>query len=501
MKPDSTKDLRDHVPDLIPYLMPEEVVTSVEEHTISYPKEKLDPVTALCHLAKVSKPEDIGTNGPPTASVSIGTNLEDEVFRKYEVVFGRDSLYMSDHVLNAFPHLAKVTLLHLASYQGVEKNIHQEEEFGRIPHEIRDPTDPIAKKLTQQLGWQWPYYATIDATLLFIRVMYRYITEIPNGEQILEEKYTGRDGKEHTLFDALENAVTWMLSRMDQNPQGFIETYAAFSGSHIIQSLQDSHTGSSIFDETGKYANPKKGIAPIEVQGQAYDALIFAADIFEKSGKDKYSRYSPEKLRTRAEKVRKNIYALWQEDENGAYFPVGTERDEHNRIRVLKVRKGISGFLLNTEIFNTKINKDGDVNEIRDVLPEFVKTLLSNELLAPGGIRGLSTDHPRFLPTSYHNGTTWPVITYEVACGLRKQGFIKDAENLENRILKIVEVTNMYPEFVRSDADLPIKIPNRNVEGRILSIDESRSLERPPQLYQGWSVTAVVAILHSRKKV
>jgi glycogen debranching enzyme len=476
------RDLRGLVPDLKSYLAPDEKIIEVKKHAIKLPPKVTDYHRVLSHLGNVKNVEDLGSKGPLMASIALQGNKSIQALRKYEVVFGRDSLYMADHLLLEFPELSKVTLLYLASFQGTETNQYREEEFGRIPHEIRFDTDPIAKNLTKELGWQWPYYATIDATILFIRLLYRYVTEIPDGKDILHEKYKNRKGKEQTLQDALSNAVVWLLARMDANPQGFIESKAAFPGSHIVQSLQDSHTGSSIFDEKGELANPKQGIIPIEVQGQAYDALLNAAVLMDNTY-----------LVRRAKKLKEEIFKLWLKEGNGGYFPVGADRDSGGTIRILRVKKGIAGFLLNTELFNFKSKKE------RTMVENFIEVLFSKELLAPGGIRGLATNAPRFVPTTYHNGTTWPVITFEIARGLRRQGYHALAKNLEERIMKIVSVTHLYPEYVRSDAQKPIRICTRTVLAFNTTTEEERKLEVPPQLFQGWTVSAVANILFRRQ--
>ncbi|MCC2630298.1 MAG: amylo-alpha,6-glucosidase, partial [Candidatus Paceibacter sp.] len=428
------QDLRSQIPDLIPFLEPDEKIVSVEDQGIVFPDQLMDAHEALAHLSKVERVEDIGKAGPPMASIALGKNTEVKMLRMYEAVFGRDSLYMSDHLLTLFPELARVTLVYLASMQGLEFRQYAEEEPGRIAHEIRPPEDPIGQELTKEKGWLWPYYGSIDSTLLFIRVLYRYSSEIEHGEKILEQTFQGRDGKTRTMFEALDMAVRWVETRMDTNPQGFIESKPEFPMSLVIQSLQDSNKSDSLFERNGRFANDKQGIIATEVQGQAYDALVFASRLLKRDD-----------LKIRAEKLKSEIMKFWIEDDHGSYFASGADRDDAGNIRLMNTHKPIAAFILNTELFAEKNP------ELEQKLDAWVKTLFSPAVLAAGGLRSLPSNEPYYTPVSYHNGSVWPVITYEVARGLRKQGYENEAKDLEDRILRIVHETKLYPEYVRGD--------------------------------------------------
>ncbi|MBX4198295.1 hypothetical protein KW782_03105 [Candidatus Parcubacteria bacterium] len=479
-------DLRDLVPEHIPYLLPDERVISVKEEKITFPKKAVSYREALCLLCNVKNIKDLGKKGPPMASIAPRAYFKVASLRLYEAVFGRDSLYMSDHLLDEFPEVARTTLLHLARYQGVKKNKFSEEELGRIPHEIRDPkTDTIAQLITKEKGWEWPYYGSIDSTLLFIRVLYRYVIETKAGIDFLQEKYIDKNGQEKIMYDALTRAVKWILTRMDTNKEGFIETKKAFKGSLAIQSQQDADTTHPLFHKDGTLGNPKQGIVVTEVQGQAYDALMYAAELLDS-----------EDLRKKALKLKKQIMKLWVQEKGRSYFAPGADRDDKGRLRVLKIKKAIPGFLLNTELFST--NNAQEKQKIRKMLKDWVKVLMSKELLAAGGLRGLASDEKLFTPYEYHNGATWPLITTEVARGLRKQGFKKEAEDLENRVLKVIKETGLYPEYVRGDTNKNISLNNKVIYTKSKKFGIKRR-EQPPQLYQGWTVSAVANILYNRK--
>src|SRR5437868_4094803 len=76
-------------------------------------------------------------------------------------------------------------------------------------------TDTLTNVITKETCWFWPYYGSIDSTLLFIRLLYRYITETEEGITFLHTPYKDKDGKERIMFDALVRATTWVLKRID----------------------------------------------------------------------------------------------------------------------------------------------------------------------------------------------------------------------------------------------------------------------------------------------
>ena len=79
--------------------------------------------------------------------------------------FGRDSLRVAVDLIYKYPTLTKTTLVKLAELQGVEFIERREEEVGKIIHEYRDPIkDSVARELTEQRGWDWPYFGSVDST-------------------------------------------------------------------------------------------------------------------------------------------------------------------------------------------------------------------------------------------------------------------------------------------------------------------------------------------------
>src|SRR5690606_30664910 len=97
----------------------------------------------------------------------------------------------------------------------------------------------------------------------------------------------------------------------------------------------------------GTLANHTSGIASIEVQTTAYDALLDAALLYEDYLNTPDIAYT---LREQAEELRSTILNEFWTDEKGGYFVLGTDRDELGNLRQLKVRTSNMGHTLNSRL-------------------------------------------------------------------------------------------------------------------------------------------------------
>jgi glycogen debranching enzyme len=186
---------------------------------------------------------------------------------------------------------------------------------------------------------------------------------------------------------------------------------------------------------------------------------------------------------------------LWIKDEREGYFAAGCDRDEFGRIRAMKIRKAIPFFLLNSELFSQKNDR------MKKIIEQCAQAIFSPDFLALGGVRSLAASEPRFMPGAYHNGNSWPMQTFQISKGLRKQGFEDLAQDLENRIVKAVEYLKIYPEFVNGGFDSEIKISNRMVDTYDPNDKRKNRREQPPQQIQLWTLSAYGAIKYQRSKL
>lgn len=461
------------------------VITHDERVAVDVPSS----LSQMLRLTRASNPEDIGKYGPSVAALALeATALATETeetpahLRLYEVNFGRDSLRVAIDLISSYPELARATTLRLAELQGLEDNLEREEEMGRILHEARDIDDPIAKDLTEHLGWGWPYYGSVDATPEFIRTLTAYCQKSEENRAFLSQEYTDRHGNKQTISHALELALAWITRRLSSNPEGLLEYKAAIPKGIENQVWKDSWDAYHHAD--GTIANHDKGIASIEVQVTAYDALIDAAELFE-DALDQAQR--AKELRAQAHRLKQTILSLFWTEDKGGYFVLGTDRDDAGNLRQLKIRTSNMGHVLNSRLLK------GDHPEITRMREAVVRHILSPEMLNVSGIRTLASDEYRFRPGAYHNGSVWLWDTHHIAKGLRRLGYSEEADELDRRLLNVVDTTRMFPEYVRGDdSDIP-----RINQQTIIVWDETsqreNKVEQPPQEVQAWSVAVILA--------
>lgn len=452
-------------------------------------------------LTRSPEPSIIGANGPSVASLAFEVSAKTSVasdesplnaptelsapehLRLYEVVFGRDSLRVAIDLISSYPELARTTVLRLAELQGIAHNIARDEEPGKIVHEARDADDPLAVDLTERLGWNWPYYGSVDATPEFIRTLTAYCRLSEENNAFLSETYVDRRGVERSIGYALDMAVEWISRKLASNPEGLLEYKATLPTGIENQVWKDSWDAYHHAD--GTLANHDKGIASIEVQTTTYDALLDAALLYE-NALDNSAKAAL--LRARANTLKATILSTFWTEDKGGYFVLGTDRDNDNNLRQLKIRTSNMGHVLNSRILESD---EPNIIRMREAI---VRQITSPELLTQNGIRTLAGDEVRFRPGAYHNGSIWLWDTHHIAKGLRRQGYGDIADEIDRRLLNVVAVTKIFPEYVRGEATTTPRI-NTNT---VILWDEinqrENKIEQPPQEVQAWTVAVILAI-------
>lgn len=472
--------------DLLPYIFPGERVTNIEYIKTTVTQHSPSSLTELYRLARVEVSKRLKTWNPPLASLALESNISSSNdAHRYEALFGRDSLRVAMDLLTFYPQLARKTLTTLAELQGTTFYLSKEEEPGRIPHEIRKADDPIALQLSHDAGWGWPYYGSVDATPEFIRVIAAYCHQTEEGFAFLASTYTNKDGEKRQIAGALIGAVEWVKARMDKNPEGLLEFKTPLSGGILNQAWKDSWD--SYFHSDGTIANHQAGIASVEVQRVAYDALLDAAALYDDVLK---MNEQANELRQRAYRLKEAILELfWTTDKSG-YFVIGTDRDDSGNLRQLKIRTSNMGHLLHSRLL------EGNDPKLVAMRQAIVKQLFSPEMLGIGGIRTLANDEIRFRPGAYHDGSIWLWDTYFIVQGLRRHNFHQLANELTERLLKVIHQTKMFPEFVRGDSANQPLLNKRIVDVWDEVNQRSNRIEQPPQEVQAWSVAAIIAVHH-----
>jgi glycogen debranching enzyme len=441
-------------------LFPGETIVSYEKLDLKTPATMPNAVSELCKLTGVSKEEEIGSNGPSIASRASEVNSGEDHLRLFEVVFGRDSLIVSLIVADLYPLLLESTVLFLASYVGTGFNLYCEEEPGRIPHEIRDPeTDPVARKLTQTSGWQWPYYGSIDATALFLIAAGRVIKNKPHllNQSILSEL----DGKSRTLKEIIQMSRDWIISHIDE--EGFFWWKHSFPGAHKVQVWKDSFDSYSYSD--GEIADHDNKLASIETQMLAYKALVASEGLLFDEVNDVI-----ELIRVATEK-------LWLPEKG--FYGSGAEK-KSSGWKVFDIKTSNAGWLLGCDLIPQE-RVDG-----------MVKLFSSPEFQNDSGIRTLSAKEYRYRPTAYHNGNVWLFDSYIISSGFRLRGYLEEAKTIERKIEACTEKFHRLPEYVSGDEEAIIA--DNIIDLFDANLNQDNRVAQPPQEIQAWSVASLVAI-------
>lgn len=494
-------------PDSDPYrsyrLQPDETLLKVEEVKIILPERHISVIDAVTTLTNVKYLKDVGRFG--ASANAAATRPEDRGnpdLDKFNHGFPRDRHVMSGFVFEYHPHLTKATVITSLEKMGIINNYDtpignlDEQEVGKVPHELLDADHPTAIKLTKRKKWGWPYYGAIDTTGKNIIAINRLVGHEDFGLDFLSKKYVGRDQQKHTVLHGLEQNVSWLTGRMDRNPEGLVECLDKNPLHHANQTWADSPE--SFHHADGSWAEYHTelnlGVASVEVQAETYDALKGAANVYEKLGRfDEATQLHKRAYRLRAIVLDK----FWVQDENhfGGYFARGTDRDANGRLRPLAIRSSDMGHLLHSGILDDTDDPilNEEVNYKRGAV---IQNLFSEEMLCPSGIRTLSTDSVRYSDSRYHNGTSWPWASYFIAQGLDRHSYHNQADVLKQLIWDNYNLTMMLGEYASGSSDPTQRIVTQKVKVRneTLQNEKKYHISRPAQIIQGWTAMAIYMI-------
>ncbi|MBC7463691.1 MAG: hypothetical protein H7227_05480 [Actinobacteria bacterium] len=405
----------------------------------------------------------------PFAAVPLSHHVDMAEQNLYRCLFGRDSLLIADLLSKRRPELRLNVLSSLASVQGVNIDLLSEEEPGRIAHEVRSADDLRAIELVASASWKFPYYGSVDATLIWLRILRDVAVETPTN---LDIEIVGVP-----LWQRAAQATSWVLKRLE-TPSGIIESHRSNPNGISNQVWKDS--GDSYMHADGTLARGDS-TASIETVGETYDALIAASQI---QGLRPSALWpaSVEELKERATQVQQRLIELmWLGDR----FALGTERDEQGIQRPFDSQASNQGRLLDSQILVG--------NEFEQYRRAIADAVTGPELLGETGLRTLSANHVSYRPGGYHTGSAWPMDGVFVARGLARQGYGREARMLADKVKSAIENFGGYPEFFRGDwpENGLISTSVVDIVGEIGDIQNRRNrICQPPQIIQGWSVGA-----------
>ena len=306
----------------------------------------------------------------------------------FMTLFGRDSLITAWMALLVDPELALGVLQTLARFQGETVDPRNDEEPGRILHEMR-----FGDAASLSLGGGRVYYGTADATPLFVMLL---------GE--LRRWGLATEAVEQ-LQPHAERAMAWIDEYGDRDGDGYVEYQRANDRGLYNQGWKDSWDGV-------RFANGEIARTPValcEVQAYVYGAYLARAHFAAERG----DAAKAERFRTKAADLKRAFNRdFWLEDKG--WFAVGLDADK----RPIDSLASNMGHCLWTGIVDA------------DKAPLVAERLLSPEMFSGWGIRTLATSMRGYNPISYHCGSVWPHDNAIIAAGLMRYGFAEEAQRV-----------------------------------------------------------------------
>jgi glycogen debranching enzyme len=249
----------------------------------------------------------------------------------------------------------------------------------------------------------FPYYGAVDATPLFVAVAAEYL-EATGDAQLIED-----------IWPNIERAIQWQVSYGDLDGDGFIEYRRKTPFGVRNQNWKDSLP----------YLHMKLPVAVVEVQGYAYDAFRKAARMAGRLGKD------PRDWDERAETLKERFNErFWMED--AGFYAMALDGDKR---QVTEIASN-AGHLLFT----------GIVAEDRE--KRVVERLFQDDMFTPYGFRCHAASGRHYDHTIPHLGQIWPHENWIIKDGLERRGYVGEARQVEDAILRVYQELGSVPEFV-----------------------------------------------------
>lgn len=358
----------------------------------------------------------------------LATAMHDDIYVSagvpwYVALFGRDSCISAYQTLAYQPALAKTTLQALARYQGTEYNDFQDEEPGKILHELR-----VGEKANLHEIPMIPYYGSVDSTPWFLMLTCAYV------------RWTGDLELFRQLEDNVRAALGWIDANLKSGLTGFL-TYGSRSSSGLTnQGWKDS--GNSIVNSNGSLAEPP--IALVEVQGYVYHAWRELAHLFRLTNE----HHEADKLERKAADLKRRwneTYWMPRRD----FYALAIERD-HGLADVIASNPG--------QAFFTRMIDDEKARPVAE-------RLVADDMFSGWGVRTLSANEKAYNPLDYQVGSVWPHDNSLIALGLRRYGFTAEMEQIFTGIFDAAtefqrfRLPEVFDGFSRADYDKPVNYP------------------------------------------
>ncbi len=310
----------------------------------------------------------------------------------FAVPFGRDALITALQTLIFDPQIAVGTLRFLARYQGQEVNEWNEEEPGKILHELRAGEMSVLREMPHV-----PYYGSVDSTPLFLMLFAETMRWL-NSKALYEE-----------LLPTIKAALNWIDTYGDKDGDGFIEYHCHNERGVKNQGWKDNAFSLQFRD--GKIPDPP--IALCEAQAYVYAAKLGLSEVVERQGATEWAN----QLKTEAARLKIEFNAkFWMPEEK--FFAQALDRDK----RQIPTIGSNPGHCLWCGIV--------DADKVEPV----VSRMLQEDMSSGWGVRTVSNQEPSFNPMSYHNGSVWPHDNSIIAAGMKRHGYDEAANVVISQI-------------------------------------------------------------------
>jgi glycogen debranching enzyme len=347
----------------------------------------------------------------------------------FVALFGRDVL-ISSYQARAFrPELMLDALAALACRQGQVSDPGNEEQPGKILHEVRFGDRPWLGEGTA--GGARPYYGSADSTPLFLIML---------GEAL---RWGAPREALTTLLPAARAALGWLRGPGDPDGDGLIEYAPTGPRSLANQGWKDSENAVQFAD--GQLA--RAPIAVVEVQGYAYRARRELAAVLAHLG----HHAEANDLLADAAQLRELIRRqYWRPGAGGAPGSFVLALD-HDKRHVDSITSNMAHLLW------CGVPSQQEAEQIA--------TQLASPAMSSGwGLRTLSEDMAGYNPISYHVGSVWPHDTVIACEGLRRYGLDDQAMRLTSDLLDALAIfDDRLPELFgghrREPHDFPVPYP------------------------------------------
>jgi glycogen debranching enzyme len=196
----------------------------------------------------------------------------------------------------------------------------------------------------------------------------------------------------------VDRALAWLARKSAENEAGYV-TYDGVGegGQPINQSWRDSGTG--VLRADGSYPAPP--LALVEVQGYAYQARLLIAGLLRRAGENGQA----ERLEAEAAALRTRFLRdFWMEQE-GCYCLAL----EQGGRQVTSVSSNAA------QVLWTGIATPEHARRIAE-------RMMRPDMFSGWGIRTMSSDHVRFDPLAYQQGSVWAFDNSLIVSGLRRYG-------------------------------------------------------------------------------